>query len=169
MFRKTCETPECWVVWRATKRLNDRPRENPMNRATKFTMGMTTAAAVVLFIAAGKQYSVSEACAAAPKPPTISFSEDVFPILQFRCGSCHLPGGEGFAKSGFDVSSYDTVMKGTQYGRVIQPGEPDAGSLMRLLDWGVGKDIQMPHGKKQLSICDRDLIRTWIFKGAKND
>ena len=40
---------------------------------------------------------------------------------------------------------------------------------MRLLDWRVSPDIRMPHGKKQLSICDRDLIRTWIFEGAKND
>jgi hypothetical protein len=31
---------------------------------------------------------------------------------------------------------------------------------MRLLGWGVSADIRVPHGKKQLSICDRDLIRT---------
>ncbi len=61
------------------------------------------------------------------------------------------------------------MMKGTPYGPMIVPGDPDGSNLMRLLDWRVGKEIQMPHGKKQLSICDRDLIRTWIFKGAKNN
>ncbi len=60
-------------------------------------------------------------------------------------------------------------MKGTKFGQVIIPGNPDESSLMRLLDWRVSAEIQMPHGKKQLSICDRDLIRTWIFKGAKNN
>ena len=140
-----------------------------MNRAIKLTTGTTTLAAALLLIVAGAQRWVSEACAAPPKPPPISFSEDVMPLLQFRCGSCHLSGGEGAAKSGFEVSSYETVMKGTKFGQVIIPGDPDESSLMRLLDWRVGGEIQMPHGKKQLSICDRDLIRAWIFKGAKNN
>jgi hypothetical protein len=52
---------------------------------------------------------------------------------------------------------------------MIVPGDPDASSLTRMLDWGVSPDIRMPHGKRQLSICDRDLIRTWIFEGAKNN
>lgn len=140
-----------------------------MNRPMKLATGVASAAAALLFTAAGMQHWVSEACAAPPKAPTISFSEDVLPLLQFRCGSCHLPGGQGFVKSGFDVSSYDTMMKGTKYGAMILPGDPENSSLMRLLDWRVGAEIQMPHGKKQLSICDRDLIRTWIFKGAKNN
>jgi len=27
----------------------------------------------------------------------------------------------------------------------------------------------MPHGKKQLSTCDRSTIRTWIRQGAKDN
>jgi len=27
----------------------------------------------------------------------------------------------------------------------------------------------MPHGKKKLSICDRNAIRAWIREGAKNN
>jgi hypothetical protein len=140
-----------------------------MNRAIKFTMGGATALAALCVIAAGTPRWVSEACAAPPKPPEVSFSGDVLPLLQFRCGSCHRPGGEGFENSGFDVSSYDTVTKGAKFGPMIIPGDPESSSLMRLLDWRVSPEIQMPHGKKQLSICDRDLIRTWIFKGAKDN
>ena len=140
-----------------------------MNRAIKFATSMTAIIAAVLVVAAGMPRWVGEACAASSPPPPISFSEDVQPLLQFRCGSCHTPGGEGYAKSGFEVSSYESVMKGTKFGQVIIPGNPDESSLMRLLDWRVSAEIQMPHGKKQLSICDRDLIRTWIFKGAKNN
>jgi len=132
-------------------------------------MGVAAAAAAGVLIAAGTQRWVSEAWATPPKPPSISFSEDVLPLLQFRWGSCNLSGGEGYAKRGFEVSSYETVMKGTKFGQVIIPGDADESSLMRLLDWRVGSEIQMPHGKKQLSVCDRDLIRTWIFKGAKNN
>jgi mono/diheme cytochrome c family protein len=139
-----------------------------MNRAIKFATSMTATGAAVLLVAAGMPRWIGEACAAS-SPPPISFSQDVQPLLQFRCGSCHMPGGEGSAKSGFEVSSYETVMKGTKFGQVIIPGKPDESSLMRLLDWRVSAEIQMPHGKKQLSICDRDLIRTWIFKGAKDN
>jgi hypothetical protein len=40
---------------------------------------------------------------------------------------------------------------------------------MRLLDWRASAELRMPNGKKQLSICDRDTIRTWIFDGAKDN
>lgn len=102
------------------------------------------------------------------KSPTVSFSEDVLPVLQIRCQSCHQPGGEGFEKSGFDVGTYDGVMKGTKFGSMVVPGEPATSNLMILLD-GKAKGIQMPHGKKKLSTCDRDMIRTWIREGAKNN
>lgn len=106
--------------------------------------------------------------AAWAKSPTVSFSEDVLPVLQIRCQLCHQPGGEGFEKSGFDVGSYDGVMKGTKFGAMVIPGDPATSNLMILLD-GKAKGIQMPHGKKKLSTCDRDMIRTWIREGAKNN
>src|SRR5208337_3736017 len=134
-----------------------------MNLATKSTIGGATALAAVFLVAAGTRQWGGEACAAPPKPPEISFSDDVLPLLQFRCGSCHLPGGAGIEKSGFDVSSYATMMQGTKFGPMIIPGDPENSNLMRLLDWRVPADIQMPHGKRQLSVCDRDMIRTWIF------
>ena len=132
-------------------------------------MGAATALSALLFVGPAIEFLPTAACAAPPAKPHVSFSEDVLPLLNFKCGACHLPGGEGYGKSGFEVSSYETVMKGTKFGGMIVPGDPDTSSLMRLLDWDVAPDIRMPHGKKQLSTCDRDLIRTWIFEGAKND
>ena len=29
--------------------------------------------------------------------------------------------------------------------------------------------LPMPHGKRTLSTCDRDLIRSWIKAGARNN
>jgi hypothetical protein len=63
------------------------------------------------------ELSSTGACATQPKPAEISFSEDVSPILQFHCSSCHKPGGEGFEKSGLDVTTYASLMKGTKFGR----------------------------------------------------
>lgn len=106
------------------------------------------------------------ACAA--KPP-VSYKEDIAPLLQWRCSSCHQPGGQGYEKSGFDLRTYEALMKGTKFGAMIIPGDPESSSLMRLLDWKVSPEIRMPHGQKQLSICDRDAIRQWIREGAKNN
>ena len=110
--------------------------------------------------------SSSQACAAAAK---MSFSEDIVPILTGRCVSCHQPGGAGLDKSGLDLTSHAGLMKGTKFGPMVIPGDPDASNLMVLLDWRASPALRMPHGKKKLSTCDRDAIRTWIREGAKNN
>ncbi|MBI2718916.1 MAG: hypothetical protein HY245_06575 [Rhizobiales bacterium] len=99
----------------------------------------------------------------------VSYSQDIAPLLQWKCSTCHQPGGQGFQKSGFDLTSYEGLMKGTKYGRMVIPGDPESSSLMRLIDWRVAPEIRMPHGKKQLSICDRDTVRHWISQGAKDN
>lgn len=138
---------------------------------TRFTlaMGAATALTTMLFVGPAVEFLPGEACAAPAAKPHVSFAEDVLPLLKFKCSECHLPSGQGYEKSGFDVTSYESVMRGTKFGAMIIPGDPDTSSLMRMLDWGVAPDIRMPHGKKQLSVCDRDLIRTWIFEGAKDN
>lgn len=108
------------------------------------------------------------ACAAAAGP-TMSFAEDILPLLQWRCGSCHQSSGEGYEKSGLDLTSYAGVMKGTKFGPMVIPRDPESSNLMLLLDWRVSPKIRMPHGQKKLSTCDRDAIRTWIREGARDN
>jgi Planctomycete cytochrome C len=105
-------------------------------------------------------------CAASSE---LSFQEDVLPIFVGRCIGCHQPGGEGYAKSGLDLHTYEGVMKGTKFGPMVVPGDPDTSNLIWLLDWKASPQLRMPHGKKKLSICDRDAIRKWIRQGAKNN
>ncbi len=107
-----------------------------------------------------------EACAA---QDTVSFSEDIFPIFKGRCISCHQPGGEGYDKSGLDLTTYAGLLKGTKFGPMVVPHDPDASNLMWLLNWRASPELRMPHGKKQLSSCDRNAIWTWIFQGAKDN
>lgn len=107
--------------------------------------------------------------AAAAKEPTASFREDVVPVFQGRCVSCHAPGGEGYKASGLDLSTYQGVLAGTKFGPMVVPGDPDSSNLMRLLDWRIAPQLRMPHSKKQLSVCDRSAIRTWIREGAKDN
>ncbi len=107
---------------------------------------------------------------AAAAPPPVSFKEDVLPVLQVRCGSCHAPpNGAGYTASGLNLMSYQGVMAGTKFGPMVVAGSPESSNLMRLLDWQISPQLRMPHNQKQLSVCDRDAIRTWIREGAKDN
>ncbi len=130
-----------------------------MNKKPLFAVGR---ALIGVILAA----QANPVCAASA---VISFEEDVFPILKGRCIECHQPGGQGYEKSGLDLTTYEGLMKGTKYGSMVVPGNPDMSNLMLLLDWKASPELNMPHGKKQLSICDRDAIREWIRQGAKDN
>ena len=98
-----------------------------------------------------------------------SFSEDILPILKGRCAGCHESGGAGYEKSGLDLTTYEGLMKGTKFGAMVIARDPESSNLMWLLDWRASPEVRMPHGKKKLSICDRNAIRAWIREGAKNN
>ncbi len=144
----------------------------------------------ILFLAAGAALAISivvgleitastDSCAAEPNqtkkvPPKnsqakMSFQEDIMPILVGRCVSCHQPGAQGTQASGLDLTNYESIMKGTKFGPMVVPGDPESSNLMVLLDWRASPELRMPRGKKQLSSCDRNSIRWWIREGAKNN
>jgi hypothetical protein len=130
------------------------------------TLRVVTALSAMVLIGVGIELPLRQACAAQPQ---VSFSEDILPLLKWKCGSCHQSGGEGYERSGLDLTSYQGVMKGTKFGPMIVPGDPEVSNLMLLLDWRAAPAIRMPHGRKKLSICDRNTIRTWILEGAKGN
>lgn len=135
---------------------------------SKMIRPVVAGAAAVTFVVAvgvGLMAPRDEACAA----EVTSFAEDVFPIFKGRCVDCHQPGKEGQEKSGLDLTTYEGVMKGTKFGPMVLPKDPDSSNLMWLLDWRGAPATRMPHGKKKLSTCDRNTIRAWIREGAKNN
>ena len=129
------------------------------------------AAALAIAAVAGVEITTSSTAFCAPQTSQTkkSFRDDVVPIFKGRCESCHQPGGEGAQKSGLDLTSYAGVMKGTKFGPMVIPGDPESSNLMLLLDWRASAELRMPHGKKQLSSCDRNDIRAWIREGAKDN
>ncbi len=118
---------------------------------------------------AAAAFAAVVAAPALARDEPVSFAEDVKPILDMRCTMCHQAGAEGYEKSGLDLTTYEATMKGTKHGPMIVAGDPVSSNLMRLIDGKADKSLQMPHGKKKLSSCDRDLIRKWIKQGAKNN
>lgn len=131
----------------------------------KTLTGISVAFGAIALIGFAVTNPMTEACAA----DKTSFAEDVLPILRGRCVSCHQGGKEGFDKSGLDLSSYEGLMKGTKFGPMVIPRDPESSNLMMLLDWRASRELRMPHGRRKLSTCDRDAIRTWIREGAKNN
>jgi hypothetical protein len=108
----------------------------------------------------------------------VSYQKDVSPILKANCLSCHSGEGEGSATSGFSVESYDDLMSGTRFGKVVEPGDSLSSSLYRLIDHQADPKIQMPPHHEQalaegkmssLSGAQINTIKTWIDQGAKNN
>ena len=137
-----------------------------MNRKPLFAVGAVLSMTLAVggaVILAGRP---SPVCAA---NAVVSFNDDILPIFKGRCIDCHQSGGVGYEKSGLDLRTYAGVMKGTKFGAMVIPRDPDSSNLVWLLDWRAKPEVRMPHGKKKLSTCDRDAIRTWIRQGAKDN
>lgn len=101
----------------------------------------------------------------------VSFKNDVQPILHDYCVNCHMPGGKGYLKSGLDLTSYDNLMKGTKFGKVVIPGNSEASTFTKLLT-GTNKGLKMPAGLNASGTLDRQYIltlRKWVKQGAKNN
>ena len=109
---------------------------------------------------------VRQACA---QRGQMSYKEDIVPIFRGWCISCHQPGGQGYKASGVDLTSYAGLMKGTKFGTVVIPKEPDSSTLIALIYGRTSPKIRMPYGHKPLPNCLRTNIWQWIFEGAKDN
>lgn len=101
----------------------------------------------------------------------VSFKSDVQPILHDYCISCHSVGGRGYDKSGLDLTSYEGLMKGTRFGKVVIPGNSEDSTFTKLLT-GTNKALKMPAGLNAQGTLDRQyilILRKWVKQGAKNN
>jgi mono/diheme cytochrome c family protein len=136
--------------------------EGKMKRQSVVAAGLVAGGFAVAWAAGFSP--VTRSCAA---EKGMSYSDDIAPVFRGWCVSCHQPGGTGFEKSGFDLSTYDGLMKGTTYGPMVIAGKPDESNIMRLVN-GEAK-LRMPFEHKPLPSCLRQNIWSWIFEGAKNN
>jgi len=101
---------------------------------------------------------------------TVSFSQDVRPILDQNCIACHQEGGEGYKASGFSMMSYEDLMRGTSAGPMVIAGDSLGSNMIVLMEGRADPSISMPHGAmKPVDKADIETIRTWIDQGAKNN
>ena len=100
----------------------------------------------------------------------ISFKNDVQPILKDYCVSCHKPDGKGFEKSGLDLRSYESLMKGTRFGSVVKPGDGFTSILIQVVEGRVHASLKMPYGMSGgLSKQNIGVLKGWVNQGAKDN
>ncbi len=102
--------------------------------------------------------------------PAVSFSQDVQPIISQHCVQCHEAGGVGEVTSGFNLTTYEGVMKGTNAGPMVIAGDVEGSNMLVLIEGRADPSISMPHGQNDpVPKKDIQTIRSWIAQGAKNN
>jgi uncharacterized membrane protein len=95
----------------------------------------------------------------------VSFKDTVNPILQDHCVRCHSAEKN---KGGFSIATYETIMKGSNMGPLVVPGNPDDSQLI-----GSVTKTKTPHmPPKVFPALTEDRIqalREWIAQGAPNN
>ena len=91
----------------------------------------------------------------------ISYSKDVYPILESRCGKCHMG---SFTSENLNMETYDSLMAGSQNGVVIVAGNAKESLLARKILKG-----EMPKRGPKLTPAQVQIIIDWINAGAPNN
>jgi len=100
----------------------------------------------------------------------VRYSWHVRPILEKNCLRCHQPGGAGYEASGLSMATYDDLMKGTRYGKMVIAGDSEGSNLLVLMEGRADPSISMPHGSLEpVGKEDIDTIRRWIDQGARDN
>jgi uncharacterized membrane protein len=92
---------------------------------------------------------------------TVSFTNDIKPLLDSRCVNCH--GGER-TQEGLNLTSLDNLMAGSDNGLIVTPGDADNSLLAEMV-----KNNKMPKRGPKLTPQQVQLIIDWINQGALNN
>lgn len=92
---------------------------------------------------------------------TVSFSNDVMPIIQSRCVNCH--GGQRI-EEGLLMRSYDEILAGSDNGPVIVPGDTANSLLVQMVT-----SLKMPKKGPKLTPPQIQAITEWVAAGAPNN
>ena len=114
--------------------------------------------------------SFSAAAVAETATQEMSYKKDVKPIIHDYCLNCHEPGGKGFEKSGLDMTTYQSLMKGTKFGAVIKPSDSFTSIFIQVIEGRVHSSIKMPYGMNGgLAKENISVLKKWVEQGAKDN
>ena len=107
-----------------------------------------------------------------PAPSTktgLTFATDIKPIFDASCIKCH---GAQKPKAKLSLDSLAGTLKGSENGKVIEPGKSEKSVLvLNIAHLGDEDDFMPPPknkmGLKKLTDDQIGLVRAWIDQGAK--
>jgi len=96
----------------------------------------------------------------------LTYDKDIKPIFEKTCFKCHGPEKQ---KGKLRVDSLQAALKGSENGKVVEPGNSAKSVLVHNISRIGDEDDWMPPTDKgePLSKAQVGLIRAWIDQGAK--
>jgi mono/diheme cytochrome c family protein len=122
-------------------------------------MGIRTLPLVALFVALFPPL-------AAQTTKRVDYEDDVKPIFQRHCLTCH---NAGQMAAGLSLESYGGVLKGGGSGEIVKPGRSAASLLYQALAQETDGVPHMPLGQAKLPDNEIAVIRDWIEQGLLAD
>ncbi len=115
------------------------------------------------FVLGGFAVATSLAAADAAFPPEqIEFFEkQIRPLLVERCHDCH---GAHKHQNGLRLDSREAVIRGSDYGKVVESGNPSASKLVKAINHAAGVEA-MPKKGGKLSAPQIAALEKWISLG----
>ncbi|MGE3818737.1 MAG: c-type cytochrome domain-containing protein, partial [Isosphaeraceae bacterium] len=95
------------------------------------------------------------------KSPKVTFADQVAPIFQSRCNSCHNADKQ---KGGLNLENYGSAMRGGSSGAVIEPGDLESSTLYLLVTHA--EEPFMPPKSPKIPDEELAVLKSWIEGGA---
>lgn len=99
----------------------------------------------------------------------VDFEKEILPIFRRNCLSCH---NSQKAEDGVNLETPQTIAKGGDTGKMVEPKKPDSSSLFRVAAH-MSKPPMPPAGNKagakNLTPDELALLRLWIEQGATGE
>ena len=89
------------------------------------------------------------------------FEKSVRPVLADNCYDCH--GGHKH-ENGLRVDLRSAIMRGSDYGKVVEPGNPAASKLIKAINHVAGVEA-MPKKGEKLKAADIAALEKWVQMG----
>ena len=113
-------------------------------------------------VVVGSLLFVGAARAAFPPEQLEFFEKSIRPLLAERCHDCH---GANKHENGLRLDVYAEVLRGSDYGKVVEPGNPAASKLIKAVKHAPGVE-PMPKKSAPLNPAEIGLLEKWIAMGA---
>lgn len=115
----------------------------------------------LLLVAVVAVLKIGSINAASQTKTQVSYSQDVQPILESRCGNCHF--GE-FTSAELHMDTYESLLAGSENGPVIVAGNAKKSLLVQKISSG-----EMPKRGPKLTPAQVQIIVDWINAGAQDN